>query len=178
MPPRRPTPSAQPTPVERIRAGYRPAAIALNELASRGHAAAGSGASSAAASFDRGSFAAAIPGSQALLDTGSDLLCIARDFKAAYDRWADALDRCIRALSQADEADPTRDLHGFRALEHRVASAAGGYLSPFEKAGLHPSLHNLSDCLGSLNAALTVLGLGLLFICPPAGAAHQAFQRI
>jgi uncharacterized protein YukE len=101
----------------------------------------------------------------------ADLLPLACDFKAGYDRWADALDRCIRALTQADEADPTRDLHGLSALGHRVAVAVGASLSPFERAVLHPSLHNISDCLGSLNLALTVLGLGLLFLCPPAGAA-------
>jgi uncharacterized protein YukE len=87
----------------------------------------------------------------------ADLLPIAWDFKTGYDQWADALDRCIRALSQADQADPTRDLHGFSALRHHVARAAQAYLNPFEKAVLHPSLHNISDCLGALNLTLTGL---------------------
>jgi uncharacterized protein YukE len=107
-------------------------------------------------------------------DLGADLLSSARDFKARYDGWADALDRCIRAFSEADHADPTRDAHGLRAIEHHVAAAARQQLSPFERAILHPSLHNLSDCLGALNADLTVLGLALLFICPPVGTACLA----
>ncbi|HEX8095899.1 hypothetical protein [Jatrophihabitans sp.] len=111
-------------------------------------------------------------------EASADLLATARDFKAGYDRWADALDRCIRALSQADRADPTRDLHGLRAIEHRLATTATTYLSPFERAVLHPSLHNISDCLSSLNTALTVLGLGLLFICPPAGTACLAVATV
>jgi uncharacterized protein YukE len=116
----------------------------------------------------------AAPGYPPSSDPGAELLPIARDFKAAYDRWADALDRCIRALAQADEADPTRDVHGLRAVEHQVAAVAHGALSPFERAVLHPSLHNVSDCLGALNADLTVLGLGLLFLCPPVGTACLA----
>jgi uncharacterized protein YukE len=101
----------------------------------------------------------------------AELLAMAWEFKAGYDRWADALDSCIRALFQADDGDRTRDVHGFAALGHVVADAAGTYLSPFERAALHPSLHNLSDCLGSLNLTLTALGLGLLFVCPPAATA-------
>ncbi|HEX8095544.1 WXG100 family type VII secretion target, partial [Jatrophihabitans sp.] len=106
------------------------------------------------------------------------LLPIACEFKAGYDRWADALDRCIRALSESDEADPTREVHGFSALGHRLARAAGTCLSPFERAVLHPSLDNISDCLSSLNLALTVLGVGLLFICPPAGTACLAAATV
>jgi uncharacterized protein YukE len=111
-------------------------------------------------------------------DPGADLLPIARDFKAGYDRWADALDRCIRALSHADQADPTRDVHGLRAIEHRVAAAAQRQLSTFERAVRHPSLHNLSDCFSALNVDLTVLGLALLFICPPAGTACLAAATV
>jgi len=101
----------------------------------------------------------------------SDLLPLAGTFKAGYDRWAHALDRCIQALSQADHADPTRDRHGFTALAHRAVGAVGAVLSPFERAVLHPSLANVSACLDSLNVGLTALGVGLLFICPAAGAA-------
>ena len=104
-------------------------------------------------------------------DATAALLAVAGEFKAGYDRWADALDRCIHALSQADRADPTRDRHGFQALEHRVASWAGHQLATFERAVRHPTLHNISDCLGALNVDLTVLGLALLFVCPPAGTA-------
>jgi uncharacterized protein YukE len=104
-------------------------------------------------------------------DPGADLLPIARDFKAGYDRWADALDRCIRALSHADHADPTRDLHGFQAFEHRMAASAQRHLSAFERAVRQPSLRNLSECFGASNVDLTVLGLALLFVCPPAGTA-------
>jgi uncharacterized protein YukE len=110
-------------------------------------------------------------GNQAAPDLAADLLPIARDFKAGYDRWADALDRCIRALSHADHVDPTRDLHGLRAFEHRMAASAQRHLSVFERAVRQPSLGNLSDCFGALNIDLTVLGLALLFICPPAGTA-------
>jgi uncharacterized protein YukE len=113
-----------------------------------------------------------------LSDPGSDLLPLARDFKAGYDRWADALDRCVRALSQADQSDPTRDVHGLRAIEHRVTAVAHRALSPFERAVLHPSLHNVSECLGALNADLTVLGLGLLFLCPPVGTACLAAATV
>ena len=111
-------------------------------------------------------------------DPGPDLLAIAREFKAGYDRWADALDRCRRALSDADRADPTRDVHGLRAIEHRVAAAAHRHLATFERAVRHPSLHAISDCLGALNVDLTVLGLGLLFIWPPAGAACLAAATV
>jgi hypothetical protein len=104
-------------------------------------------------------------------DPGAELLPVARSFKADYDRWADALDRCNAALLRANDTDPTRDRHGLRALEHRVAGAAGSLLSPFERAVRHPSLHNISACLGELNAGLTVLGLGLLLLCPPVAAA-------
>jgi uncharacterized protein YukE len=133
------------------------------------------------AELSRRQHAAVVPGVaeyQSSPDPGSDLLPIARDFKAAYDRWADALDRCIRALSDADQADPTRDVHGFRAFEHRVATVAHHSVSPFEQAMLHPSLHTLSDCLGALNVDLTALGVALLFICPPAGTACLAAATV
>lgn len=111
-------------------------------------------------------------------DPGADLLSIARAFKAGYDRWADALDRCERALSRADEDDPTRDRHGFRALAHQLGNAAAAVVSPFERAMTDPSLSNISACLGELNVGLSVLGLGLLFICPPAGAACLAAATV
>lgn len=66
----------------------------------------------------------------------------------------------IQARHPRCQPPPPRDLHGLSALGRRVAEAAGTYLSPFERAVLHPSLHNISACLGSLNLALTVLGLG------------------
>jgi len=111
-------------------------------------------------------------------DPGADLLPLARAFKAGYDRWADGLDRCARALQDAADSDPTRDLHGFQALRHRVGHVAAAVVSPFERAVLHPSLHNISACLGELNVGLSVLGIGLLFICPPVGAACLAVATV
>ena len=107
-------------------------------------------------------------------DPGAELLPLARAFKAGYDRWADGLDRCSRALLHTADRDPTRDPHGFQALRQRLSHAAAVVVSPFERAVLHPSLHNISACLGELNVGLSVLGLGLLFICPPVGAACLA----
>jgi hypothetical protein len=104
-------------------------------------------------------------------DPGVELLPVAWGFKADYDRWADALDHCTGALLQANDTDPTRDAHGLRALQHRIAGATGAYLAPLEQVVRHPSLHTLSTSLGELNAGLSVLGLGLLFLCPPAAAA-------
>lgn len=115
---------------------------------------------------------------QATRPAAADLLPLASTFKAGYDRWADALDRCIWALWQAEEADPTRDRHGFAALAHHVTGAVGAALSPFERAVLHPSLANISACLGSLNIGLTALGMGLLFICPATGAACLAAATV
>lgn len=106
------------------------------------------------------------------------MLVAARDFKAGHDQWADALDRCIRALSDADQTDPTRDRHGLGGLAHQVTAAATRHLSPFARAMKHPSLHNISDCLSALTTDLTVLGLGLLLICPPAATACLAAATI
>lgn len=108
----------------------------------------------------------------------AELLALSRSFKARYDQWADALDRCTRALLQAGEHDPTRDLHGWRALGHRVGHAVATATGTFERAMSHPTLHNISACLGELNAGLSVLGLGLLFIYPPAGAACLAAATV
>lgn len=122
---------------------------------------------------------AATPGSRPAAghDPGADLLPIARAFKASYDRWADALDRCVQALLRADD-DPAQDRHGFRAFAHQLGHAAAVALSPFEQAVRHPSLRNVSACLGELNVGLSVLGLGLLFICPPVGAACLAAATV
>ncbi|HST47044.1 RNase A-like domain-containing protein [Jatrophihabitans sp.] len=111
-------------------------------------------------------------------DLNAGLLSLARAFKARYDQWADALDRCIRALFQAGEHDPTRDLHGWQAFSHRVGHVAAAAVGTFERAVLHPSLANISACLGELNAGLSMLGLGLLFIYPPAGAACLAAATV
>ena len=59
-------------------------------------------------------------------------------------------------------------------MGHATATAAG----TFERAVLHPSLANVSACLGELNAGLSVLGLGLLFVYPPAGAACLAAATV
>lgn len=108
----------------------------------------------------------------------ADLLPLAHAFKAGYDRWADALDRCVQELHGADERDPSRDLHGFGALRQQIGHAAAAVLSPYEQAVRHPSLRSVSACLGQLNTAFSVLGLGLLFICPPAGAACLAAATV
>lgn len=104
----------------------------------------------------------------------AELLPLARAFKAGYDQWADALSHCVQALIHADEADPTRDAQGIRALGQRLAAAAHQHLSPFARAVANPSLANISDCLSTLTTDLTVLGLGLLLICPPAATACLA----
>lgn len=111
-------------------------------------------------------------------DASTELLPVARAFKAGYDQWADGLDRCIHALRWVDEHDPTRDLHGFGAFAHQLSHAAAVAVSPFEQAMLHPSLRNVSACLGELNAGLSVLGLGLLFVCPPVAAVCLAAATV
>jgi hypothetical protein len=111
-------------------------------------------------------------------DLDVELLPLARAFKAGYDQWADGLDRCVRALRQVDEHDPARDLHGFSAFRHQVSHAAAMAVSPFEQAVRHPSLHAISACLGELNTGLSIVGLGLLFICPPAAAACFAAATV
>jgi hypothetical protein len=111
-------------------------------------------------------------------DPAAELLPLARAFKSGYDRWADGLDRCIRALLSVAEHDPTRDLHGVQALRQRVGHAVAAVVSPFERAVLHPSLHTISTCLGELNVGLSVLGLGLLFLCPPVAAACLAAATV
>jgi hypothetical protein len=126
---------------------------------------------------------ATLPSSTGLLaglghDPGAELLALARAFKAGYDRWADALESCIRSLRAVDEQDPTRHRHGLRAWGHELGHVATTVLSPFEQAMLHPSLHAISTCLGELNTALTVLGLGLLFCFPPAAAACLATATV
>lgn len=111
-------------------------------------------------------------------DPNAELLPLARAFKASYDRWADGLDRCIRALRWVDGHDPTRDLHGFEVVTHQLGHVAAAAARPFEQVVRHPSLSAVSACLGELNAGLSVLGLGLLFICPPVGAACLAAATV
>ncbi len=111
-------------------------------------------------------------------DSAAGLLPLARAFKARYDQWADALDRCTRAVLRVGDRDPTRDLHGWQAFSHHLSHAATAAVGTVERAILHPSLANVSACLGELNAGLSVLGLGLLFIYPPAGAACLAVATV
>ncbi|HEX8081318.1 MAG TPA: RNase A-like domain-containing protein [Jatrophihabitans sp.] len=108
----------------------------------------------------------------------AELLLLARNFKAGYDRWADALDRCIRALFEADEADPTRDRSGWAAWAQQLTGAVARHLSPYQRALANPTLANISDCLSTLATDLTVLGLGLLLICPPAAGACLAVATV
>jgi uncharacterized protein YukE len=95
------------------------------------------------------------------------LLRCTRDFKTNYDQWADALDRCSTALLRANTTDPTRDRHGLQALGHTL-DRTEKYLNPLGYVLAHPSLANLSHGLSILNTELSVLGLALLLICPPA----------
>jgi len=111
-------------------------------------------------------------------DPAARLLPLAQTFKARYDQWADALDHCIRALVRAGDRDPTRDLHGWQAFARHVGHLAVTVADTFERAVLHPSLSNISACLGELNAGLSMLGIGLLFIYPPAGAACLAVATV
>ena len=62
---------------------------------------------------------------------------------------------------------------GRRSASH-LATPRQPPSAPSSGRCLHPSLSNISACLGELNAGLSVLGLGLLFIYPPAGAACLA----
>jgi len=111
------------------------------------------------------------------VDQRQELLPYARQFKTSYDQWASALDRCTRALLRANDSDPTRDPHGISALGHTLKRASK-YLTPVEYALLHPSLRSISDCLAVLNTELSLLGLALLFVCPPAGAACFAVAAV
>ncbi len=118
-----------------------------------------------------------LPGSQSGREL-ADLLLLARSFKAGYDQWADALDGCLRALAHAHEADPTRDAHGLRAFGQQLAAAVTRHVNQIERAVLHPSLHTLSDGLSALNLDFTVLGLALLFVCPPVATACLAAATV
>lgn len=99
-----------------------------------------------------------------------ELRAYAQRFKAGYDEWADALDRCCTALLRADASDPTRDVHGLAALGRQLDRIAK-YAAPIDYMLMHPTLKNASECLGILSTELSVIGFALLFICPPAGAA-------
>jgi hypothetical protein len=90
-------------------------------------------------------------------------------FRARHDDWVDAVHCCTRALSRANAADPTRDLHGWAALASE-ADHALQYLSPVSYLLLHPSLANLSNTLSILQLELTAVAIAFLFVFPPAAA--------
>lgn len=113
----------------------------------------------------------------AMAAEAAQLSAYARQFKAAYDQWADALDRCCFALLRADAGDPTRDPHGLAALGRQLDRIAK-YVAPIDYMLMHPTLKNASECLGILSTELSVIGLALLFICPPAGAACLAVATV
>lgn len=113
----------------------------------------------------------------AMAAEAAELSSYARQFKAAYDQWADALDRCCFALSRADADDPTRDPHGLAALGRQLDRIAK-YVAPIDYMLMHPTLKNASECLGILSTELSIIGLALLFICPPAGAACLAVATV
>jgi hypothetical protein len=98
------------------------------------------------------------------------LLPYARRFVQVHSRWADAVDRCSAGLSLVDRRDPSRDRHGWRLVAHRLDNVAR-YLDPVGYLVAHPSLKTLSQTASLLSTELTVVGLALLFVCPPAGAA-------
>jgi len=91
-------------------------------------------------------------------------------FRAAHDAWLDALDVSVAAIRAAHAHDPTRDLHGWAAFQHNTATL-GRWAMPLTQLALQPSLRGLSDTLDTLATELTVLGIGLCFVFPPAGAA-------
>ena len=106
------------------------------------------------------------------VDTGAEraLWQAAVRFKYSWDQWADALDECTASLLAVNQADPTRDLHGWHAAVRGLDRLAR-YTSPLVYLAMHPSLKTLSDELGIVSNELTVVGLGLLMICPPAAGA-------
>ncbi|MBV9823889.1 MAG: hypothetical protein JO144_16790 [Actinobacteria bacterium] len=125
-------------------------------------------------------------------DPAGGLLALARSFQARYDEWLDALERCSRAVLHAGGAALGPHRQGWQALGHAVGEAVHGVgeaahavghasasaVGTFERAVLHPSLANISACLGELNAGLSVLGVALLFVYPPAGAACLAAATV
>ena len=92
------------------------------------------------------------------------------EFIAVYGHAIGAADRCGNQLLAADRADPGRNRSGWRAFTHSLAGVAG-YVAPFAAVLLDPSAAKFSDALSVLGTELTVVGLGLLFVCPAAGAA-------
>ena len=96
-----------------------------------------------------------------------------REFVALYGRYLDAAHRCTSRLMAADRADPGRDRTGWQAFSHAIAAAATLAL-PYAAALADPSAAHFSQALSVLGNELTILGIGLLFVCPPAGAACLA----
>ena len=90
-------------------------------------------------------------------------------FTDAHTRWTTALTAACDALRRADGANPLRDRHGFHLLLSKLDHALR-FVDPVGYLVLHPSLANLSHALSTLGTELTVLGVALLFVCPPAAA--------
>jgi uncharacterized protein YukE len=88
----------------------------------------------------------------AVSDQAAALLPAARRFQYAYDRWADAVERCSTALLRANSSDPLRDRHGLRAAGHAIKAAA--------------TLQNISHALAEAGSALSMIGQALLPLCP------------
>jgi len=91
-------------------------------------------------------------------------------FADAHVGWAEAVDRCVRALLQANSHDPTRDLHGWSALTHNLSGVAK-WIAPLEYLALHPSWDRLAEVCDILSTELASLALALTFVFPPAAAA-------
>lgn len=92
------------------------------------------------------------------------------EFVTVFGHAVGAAERCAERLRAADRADPGRDRTGWRAFAHSLAGAAR-FVAPFAAVAVDPSAAKFSDALSVLGTELTMVGLGLLFICPPAGAA-------
>jgi hypothetical protein len=90
----------------------------------------------------------------------SDLFDKSQRFKTSYDCWADALDRCVAAITAVNNSDPLRDPHGWKAAQYNA-----GKLAHDVKA-----FSNLSDVLGLISSVGSAIGLILLVCFPPAGA--------
>lgn len=86
----------------------------------------------------------------AMAAEAAELGSYARQFKAGYDQWADALDRCCFALLRADAEDRTRDPHGLAALGKRLDRIVK-YAAPIDYMLMHPTLKNASECLARMH---------------------------
>lgn len=102
------------------------------------------------------------------VDAGCDarLRSLVADFDAAWTEWNTALGRCLHGLSRAGSIDADRG--SWSAFGHGLVHVLSAVSDPVVGFVEHPSLAALSGALGSLGDDLTVAGLVLLAVCPPA----------